>query len=162
MTWLDYYQPPEEHHWQGRLDSPPESCFFQQIQLINLRHSLPKLSHRPTFALIGFACDEGIRRNSGRLGAAEGPAKLKQTLAPLPLHHPIACFDAGIITCYDDKLEEAQHALGKAVHLLLSRGFTPIVLGGGHELAWGHYQGIAARMRRGLSGRRAHLRRSQG
>ncbi|MCX7116176.1 MAG: formimidoylglutamase [Gammaproteobacteria bacterium] len=144
MTWLDYYQPPEKKHWQGRPDSPPHACFFQHIQFLNLRNPMPPIFQRPTFALLGFACDEGIRRNGGRLGAAEGPVKLKQTLAPLPLHHAIACFDAGLITCDGGQLEEAQQALGQAVHLLLSQGFTPIVLGGGHELAWGHYQGIAA------------------
>ena len=35
--------------------------------------------------LIGFPCDEGVRRNGGRVGAAAGPAALRAALANLPL-----------------------------------------------------------------------------
>ena len=39
-------------------------------------------------------------------------------------------------------MEASQHALGEVIALLLQLGITPIALGGGHEIAWGHYQGI--------------------
>lgn len=145
MNWLNYYQSPDLQYWQGRADSPAASCFFQIIQLLDLRNELPAIAdNKLAFAVLGFACDEGIRRNLGRTGAAEGPIQIKQTLAKLPIQqHTFTCYDAGNITCTDGNLENAQAALGEAVNLILSHGMIPIVVGGGHELAWGHYQGIA-------------------
>jgi formiminoglutamase len=65
-------------------------------------------------------------------------------LAGLPIHRKdIICYDAGDIICQDHDLEKSQSALAEAVDRLLSNNITPIVLGGGHELAWGHFQGIA-------------------
>ena len=78
------------------------------------------------------------------LAAAEGPNAIRTVLAKLPVQRQqIICYDAGNISCTDGDLEHAQKALAEAVHILLKHNITPIVLGGGHELAWGHYQGIA-------------------
>jgi formiminoglutamase len=94
--------------------------------------------------VLGFCCDEGIRRNLGRVGAAEGPDSLRSVLGKLPLHHlDFEIYDAGNIVCTDHNLEQSQKALGDAVHILLDHGYIPILIGGGHEIAWGHYQGIA-------------------
>lgn len=144
MSFEKHYEAPQKTLWKGRLDSPPASFFFQIIKLIDLTKQLPASSQTSRFALLGFSCDEGIRRNFGRTGAADGPKVLREALAKLPLHqHDRELYDAGNIFCKDYDLESAQQALGHAVHLLLSQGFTPILIGGGHEIAWGHYQGIA-------------------
>jgi formiminoglutamase (EC 3.5.3.8) len=37
-------------------------------------------------ALLGFVCDEGVRRNQGRTGAAEGPQAIRQALANMASH----------------------------------------------------------------------------
>lgn len=143
MTWASHYLAPDRSNWQGRADIPPDSCFFQLIQLIDLQQHIPA---PPTlsFGLIGFRCDEGIRRNLGRIGAEEGPLAIRLALAKFPIQRQdFICYDAGDITCTDGNLESAQFSLGEAVALLLQHGIIPIVLGGGHELAWGHYQGIA-------------------
>jgi formiminoglutamase len=145
MTWADRYIPPSNSLWQGRTDSPDASCFFQVIHLLDLQNEIPAVN-KPAFALLGFNCDEGIRRNLGRLGAADGPAAIRATLAKLPIHRrDIVCYDAGDISCTDNNLEEAQAALGKAVFTLLQHEIIPIVLGGGHEVAWGNFQGIEKR-----------------
>jgi len=139
-----HYQAPKQSLWQGRYDSPPGSSFFQVIKMLNLTQQFPPASKQLSFALLGFSCEEGIRRNLGRTGAAEGPDALRSVLGKLPIHrHHISIYDAGNIVCQDHDLENAQAALGDAVHLLLSNGMIPIVIGGGHEMAWGHYQGIA-------------------
>lgn len=144
MTWANHYTPPDTTLWQGRADTPAASCFFQIIQLVNLQNPLPALSSKPTFGLLGFQCEEGIRRNLGRVGAVEGPDSIRSVLAKLPVQKQhFACYDVGNITCIDGDLESAQQALGEVVTLLLQHGITPILLGGGHEIAWGHYQGIA-------------------
>jgi formiminoglutamase len=145
MTWNSCYQPPDATLWHGRDDLPPASCFFQIIRMLNLddKTSWPDPKDTFQFALLGFSCDEGIRRNLGRVGAVEGPAAIRQMLAKLPIHkHHFQLFDAGDILCINRDLEKAQEALSDAVHMLLSKKITPILLGGGHEIAWGHYQGI--------------------
>lgn len=142
MHWANYYIPPTADHWHGRADIPKSSAFYQLIQLLDLRHTIP-IPHTLAFGLLGFRCDEGIRRNLGRVGAAEGPKHIREMLAKLAVNRQnIICFDAGDITCENKNLEEAQHALAETVALLLKANITPILLGGGHEIAFGHYQGI--------------------
>jgi formiminoglutamase len=145
MIDFNRYLPPTAFPWQGRPDSPSESCFFQIIKLHDLQSEMPVLPAKiQVFALLGFACDEGIRRNLGRRGADKGPTAIRTALATCSLpNKSMLCYDVGDITCEDGDLEASQQALSKAVNLLLQHNITPIVLGGGHELALGHYQGIA-------------------
>jgi formiminoglutamase len=113
------------------------------MQMLNLLEFPHLEMNERTFALIGFRSDEGIRRNHGRIGAAEGPKAIRHALARLPIQKQnFVCFDAGDIICADGQLEEAQHAFAEVIAILLNEGITPIALGGGHEIAWGHYQGI--------------------
>ncbi|MDR3491418.1 MAG: formimidoylglutamase [Gammaproteobacteria bacterium] len=144
MIWNTRYLPPDPHQWRGRPDIPPNSSFFQIIQILNLLEDKFFELKQPAFALIGFRCDEGVKRNHGRVGAAEGPAAIRHALSRLPVQNQnFMCFDAGNITCADGDLEASQHALGSIIAFLLQHNVIPIVMGGGHELAWGHYQGIA-------------------
>lgn len=114
----------------------------QVVQPLDIREgpSIPA----GAFALMGFACDEGVRRNQGRQGAREGPKAWRKALANIPydpkVQRPI--FDLGDIICEDDNLEAAQQNLGEAVAWVLGQGAFPFVCGGGHELAWGLHQGI--------------------
>lgn len=139
MAWSHHYQSPIKDNWQGRHDAPPETYIFQQTKLIDLNSLQPAANQ--TFAFLGFCSDEGVKRNLGRPGAAQGPDLIKQAIARLPVHSEIHCIDVGNICCTED-LETAQIALGEAVTLLLKNNYTPIVLGGGHEVAFGHFQGI--------------------
>ena len=140
------YQPPKPQLWQGRLDTPENSCIFQLVQPLDLRHiQLPAFNEEAAFAILGFCCDEGIERNHGRVGAAEGPHVLREVIARLPIQRTdILIFDVGDVVCDDTNLEGAQHSLGEIIALLLQHNMTPIVLGGGHEISWGNYQGIAS------------------
>lgn len=148
MNWTKYYSPPKNLLWQGREDTPVHSAFFQIVHLHNIltdkNFEQKKLgSQNLVFGLIGFCCDEGIKRNLGRVGAAEGPQALRQALAKLPVHNQnFSFYDIGDIICIDDDLESAQQALADVVSHLLHNNIIPIVIGGGHEVAWGHYQGI--------------------
>ncbi|HZK33658.1 MAG TPA: formimidoylglutamase, partial [Tissierellaceae bacterium] len=82
--------------------------------------------------------------NKGRTGAAKGPKSIRKELANLPCQFPkdILLFDAGDVLCNDSSLEEAQEVLGQAVERILELNLFPILLGGGHEIAFGHYKGI--------------------
>jgi len=136
------YQQPSSSSWSGRNDGP-NARLFQQIQLLNLCDSLPALPEK-SLVLLGFACDEGVKRNLGRPGAAQGPEALRKALGNLPLSLSRAgtLWDAGTILCSDGDLEKAQQFLGKTVASLRERGAFVIVLGGGHEVAWGNFQGL--------------------
>lgn len=103
--------------------------------------------------LVGFASDIGVTRNLGRPGAHEGPAAIRAALAPLAAHSKNPISDWGDIECprlnhsdasLGQMLERGQHNLGRKVHEILKAGQVPIVLGGGHETAWGHFQGISS------------------
>jgi formiminoglutamase len=97
-------------------------------------------------AILGFASDEGVRRNFGRVGAAQGPAAIRRILERLPVHHPVEIYEAGDVTCTDGDLAGAQERLAEAIAVLLGRDIRPVILGGGHEVAYGSFLGLAKRL----------------
>ncbi|MFD1204921.1 formimidoylglutamase [Sporosarcina contaminans] len=130
--------------WTGRIDDADDRASFRYHQIVELA-PLDQLKHcNETCAIIGFSCEEGVRRNKGRLGAAKAPDALRTELAKLPWKFPESkkLLDTGTISCTDGDMETAQQNLGHAVSTILSSGATPIILGGGHETAYGHYLGI--------------------
>lgn len=136
------YFPPLQGLWQGRIDGPGNERLHEAIELVNDLSSLtsPKT---PAYAFVGFACDEGVKRNHGFSGAALGPKALRQALSTLPIpQEGISFYDCGNVVCEGEALEEAQEELAQIVETLLNKRIHPIVLGGGHELSWGQYKGI--------------------
>jgi formiminoglutamase len=134
------YRPPQHFLWEGRVDTPKGLYFHEIIQFCNLRDApLPS----DGYTLLGFACDEGVKRNYGRPGASEGPEALRKALAKLPVNSNIKfIWDLGDICCMDGNLEASQKQLAGIVSKLLAHKTMPILIGGGHEIVWGHYQGI--------------------
>lgn len=129
--------------WSGRIDDVTNRAAFRFHQVMQL--NTPKESAiSPTCALIGFSSDEGVRRNNGRIGAAEGPDSLRRELAKLPWRQPELhkIVDLGTVYCKDTQLEQAQHELGQTVRESLALNLKPVILGGGHETAFGHYSGV--------------------
>jgi formiminoglutamase len=144
MNWESRYLPPDPTIWQGRADVPADSCFYQSIKPLNLFNEKPVATSQLAFAIVGFKCDEGVARDLRRTGAVDGPTAIRLRLARLPLQRPdIICYDAGNIVCIDHDLEASQLALAEVIAQLLEKNIRPIVIGGGHEISWGHYQGIA-------------------
>jgi formiminoglutamase len=100
--------------------------------------------------ILGFPQDEGVRRNGGRVGAAKAPNEIRKYLHRLTASHAqhqidlAACgpLDAGNVRV-SENLEESQEQLGSVIGGILRIGAVPIVLGGGHETAYGHYLGYA-------------------
>jgi formiminoglutamase len=123
--------------WQGRTDPEPNSERWHQCIQPLTRDA------KPGCALLGFACDAGVARNQGRTGAAEGPAALRRALAPLAWHRLGPAYDAGDVRCEGDAMEAAQQALAERLAPLLDAGHLPIVLGGGHEVAYASWSGLA-------------------
>ncbi|HWR44503.1 formimidoylglutamase [Sporomusa sp.] len=141
------YMPADMALWTGRIDSTDNYDAFrwhQWMRELNLHDTDNKVfSGKLGFALLGFCCDEGVRRNHGRTGAAKGPDAIRRELANLPctFSPDVILVDAGNITCSDGNLEKSQAALAGAVTKIRKLGYFPLVLGGGHELALGHYRG---------------------
>ncbi|HEX5169012.1 MAG TPA: arginase family protein, partial [Cyclobacteriaceae bacterium] len=143
------YQSPDLSIWKGRtdpLDGEEGWRWHHVVKALDLFGILPDVNGTGRqFAFLGFCCDEGVRRNQGRVGAREGPHSIRKNLRNLAVHFDssrISLYDAGNVICTEDKMELAQEMLGKKVTQLLQAGYKPIVLGGGHEVAFGHFQGI--------------------
>src|SRR5690606_7356050 len=140
------YQLPDLSVWKGRVDPGGHETprWHQVIKPLDLREDLsPSPSGRQSFALLGFCCDEGVRRNLGRTGAREGPAAVRKALCNLAFHwDDVLLYDAGDVICAGQKMEAAQAMLGGKVHQLLTAGYRPLVIGGGHEIAYGTFLGI--------------------
>lgn len=146
---LNNYFVTDEKIWTGRIDDPNDADSFRMHQIIQLL-DLTKINQnkRPKSVLdicfIGFCSDEGIRRNLGRIGAKQGPKYIRKEFANLPVtfSNDIKIYDAGDIFCIENNLEEAQEQLQIAIKIILDNNMFPIVLGGGHDVALGHFNGI--------------------
>ena len=103
-----------------------------------------------TLVIVGFPSDEGVRRNGGRAGAADGPPAIRNALwrmMPDPRLPEMAAMlgricDLGVLEVSGD-LERGQAALGAALAPHVAAGRTVVVLGGGHETAYGVLLGHA-------------------
>ena len=105
----------------------------------------------PRVVLVGFPSDEGVHRNGGRVGAAGAPDEIRRMLYRLTpdaerfeesvdlLEHTR---DLGNLVLSDD-VERDQEHLAEALDPLLLAGSFVIVLGGGHETSFGHFQAYA-------------------
>lgn len=102
-------------------------------------------------AIVGFPSDAGVEINGGRVGAADGPRAIREKLYRLTPdarnrnRHELVLertVDLGDVPVRDaDQLEADQEALGETVASILKTGGVPIILGGGHETAFGHFLG---------------------
>ena len=146
--------------WQGRIDAAEGGLALRWHQWVQ-----PLAAEQaPGFALVGLACDEGVSRNQGRTGARQGPQALRKALANLAWCGQRPVYDSGDIACQGTDLEGAQQAYAQRVALLLGQGHLPLGLGGGHEIAYAsflglarHLQGLEQRPRIGIVNFDAHF-----
>lgn len=140
------------NRWTGRAEpfETTRACYWYQLaQSYSNQH----------IGLIGFACDQGVRRNQGRVGARAAPPLIRQAFAALPVisdlqqrfdgQLPTLLGDAGDIHCHDNDdfaastLEQAQSTYATAVSRIIKQGGLPIGLGGGHAIAYGSFLGLS-------------------
>ncbi|PWB34100.1 formimidoylglutamase [Pseudomonas sp. SDI] len=130
--------------WQGRIDAGEGLAARRWHQWVQ-----PSRAGQPAgVALLGLASDEGVVRNQGRSGARQGPPALRKALANLAWHGEQPLYDAGDIACLGNDLEGAQLAYADCVSQLLDDGHLPLGLGGGHEIAFASFLGLAQHLRR--------------
>jgi formiminoglutamase len=132
---------PDMTLWQGRIDNADGELGQRWHQIVQAYDETTPSA--PAIALLGFACDAGVARNHGRIGARQGPTALRQALSNLPAQVDQCIVDAGNIECDADALEVAQQRYAQRITHLLEQNLFPIGLGGGHEIAYGTFQGLA-------------------
>lgn len=160
------YETTKADIWQGRIDAEDGEAgmrFHQKVlvadkdELLTTGDQLDNsLENQDGVVLLGFACDEGVKRNKGRVGAVQAPDVIRKALANMAWHHdhPAAMttnestntstfIDGGNIYCNDTDLARSQQELAKHVEAALNKQNKVIVLGGGHEIAWGTFQGLS-------------------
>ncbi|NER16748.1 formimidoylglutamase [Spongiivirga citrea] len=135
------YKPTASQIWTGRKTDPNAGTqyWYQAIHQASLEES----ASNTDIGLIGYACDEGVKRNLGRIGAKKGPTVIKERLAKLSFHHfDNQIVDFGDISCIEDDLESCQEAFAQSIAQLLANNSFPIAIGGGHDIAYAHFKGI--------------------
>ena len=140
------YQATAQTLYSGR-PAPEGEYLYQTVKSIDLRKAkaLGEQFTPPPFGLLGYGVDCGVALNHGRTGAAEGPNAFRAAWGRLaqPLLKPQTSIgDFGNILCPDQDLPAAQKTLAQGVEFLLSKGVQPLVVGGGHDMAYGHFLGI--------------------
>ena len=104
-----------------------------------------KPTNTPGHCIFGFPSDLGIRNAKGRSGATKGPEFIRKSLANVAWHmsdeHQV--YDAGNLNCEWFDLDKAQQDLGNALAHFMRKKHTMMVLGGGHEMAYGNFIGLS-------------------
>lgn len=142
-SFLKQYDPPKPGVWTGRASDPegPPQYLHEYITHHDLKEA--RVPEGVDCALVGYCCDEGVRRNQGRVGAVEGPLAIRQSMAKMAWHQPFFNIaDIGDLHCQEQQLEDVQEALAELVTPLIDAQVFPLVLGGGHDIAYGHAKGI--------------------
>jgi len=160
-----YLLPVANKIWQGRIDDEENYEAFrwhQWVQAVDLEEMKVALDGPLNICFIGFECDQGVQRNKGRIGASSGPDSIRRELANLPcqFNEEVKLFDAGNLVTRHSTLEDAQMNLSNLIEKIVSLNMFPIVLGGGHEIAYGHYMGLRKHLKRenlGIVNFDAHL-----
>lgn len=149
--------------WTGRAE-PFESARARYWYQIAQPYSFDSSSQQNNqqngqrIGLVGFACDQGVRRNQGRVGARAAPPLIRQAFAALPVIAELQqrfdgqlstlLGDAGDIHCHDNddfaerSLEQAQLTYADKVSHIIQQGGLPVGLGGGHAIAYGSFLGL--------------------
>lgn len=134
--------------WKGRVDGTDESVLrihqvVQEKSIDDVQYNCD--SDLQAYGFVGFCSDEGVRRNQGRVGASTSPDLIRQSIAPLPYKikdkEKYYLYDFGNVVIPDNDLELGQNALARIVKKMCKKNIIPIVLGGGHETAYGTYSG---------------------
>lgn len=134
------YKQSNPSNWSGRETNPNLGIqyWYQAVKCIDIQ----KEDIQADIALIGYECDEGVRRNLGRTGAKDGSDAIRKKLGSVAWHSKKTVVDVGNVVCIGEDLETCQDVFAKKITSLLKSGVFPIALGGGHDIAYAHFKGI--------------------
>ncbi|SFR33753.1 formiminoglutamase [Robiginitalea myxolifaciens] len=151
------YLPPNPDLWHGRSSSSKE-YLHENVHCLALEGETSRLGSDPTGPgsdsaaskaksafILGYASDLGVARNSGRVGAAQGPEAFRSALAKLPWHlGSQQLIDLGDLTHQGDDLSGLQAGFSKIVMENIKAGNFSLAVGGGHDIAYAHYTGLSS------------------
>ena len=135
------YKKTDDKFWTGRT-SLRDEYIYQIVQNIDVAEIKAAEGNSKNFAIVGYCVDEGILRNQGRTGAALAPDMIRKFLGRLALHTSLNLVDVGNLYIDNHNLDGVQNALATKVSMILAKNYLPIVFGGGHDVAFGHFKGI--------------------
>jgi formiminoglutamase len=138
---MNLHQNPSPYHWSGR-KSEQLDYWHQAVKTITGLQL--DQSHQSKIGILGYAGEEGVIRNQGRLGTLEGPSAIRKMLGSVAYHLPsnLPLLDYGDIFTINQDLEASHEAISKITLELLQSHHFPILLGGGHDLAYAHGRGV--------------------
>lgn len=124
--------------WKGRYDSDNsiDLRFWQVIQKFSVNQTL----HSKGTCFVGYDTDDGVIRNLGRPGAANGSNAIRRAMQSYPVIENVSLYDFGNLEQH--KLEEAQAEYSRKIAQVISKQLLPIGLGGGHDIAYASYLGV--------------------
>lgn len=133
-------------YWNGRVDGEELDVLriHQVIKIITLEDLNDINFDEKKVCFVSFNSDEGVKRNGGRLGAKNGWIHVKKALSNFPIfNNELKFYDLkDPIEVIDNNLEAAHDELTNIVTALKNKNFLVVVLGGGHDIAFGTYNGI--------------------
>ena len=146
---MSNYKLANRDNWKGR-SSDQQLYLHEKVQFSSIKEPFTA-SNTTTIALLGYCSDEGVKRNLGRVGAAMGPDAIRKQLGKMANHLKpnTQLVDFGNLECLDENLEKLQADVSSSVSTLVQNKIIPIILGGSHDLAYGHYNGLTTHPKSG-------------
>ena len=125
---IKYYRSPDPALWNGRL-SDPSSLNQYWHEVIKFYHDglehLKSERLNSDFGILGYACDEGVKRNNGRQGAVNGPKAIREQLSKLSAHFSEKTVtDYGDIVAYENNIELAQKLFSNVMQVFKESDFA--------------------------------------
>jgi len=128
----------------------PNADLFYKRQDVNDRRlgemvlSAPDDYETVDVVILGCPQDEGVRRNGGRIGAAQAPDEIRRCFYKLMVNgvEDLKLFDIGN-TIIQPTLEETHALHQQIVRQVISDGKSLIVLGGGNDISYPDCSGLA-------------------
>ena len=122
--------------WNGKIDSFEED----DLKLWQVVKDISEVQEKGGVCFVGYDTEDGILRDEGVVGAAEGADAIRKGLSELPSIKNLRIYDYGNLE--KKTLEEAQEEYSEKIADIYSKGLFPIGLGGGHDIVYGSYKGI--------------------
>lgn len=138
---MNLHQNPSPFHWSGRKSEKVEYWHqaIQPISNLKIRDDSAK-----KIGILGYSGEEGVIRNQGRTGTIEGPSAIRKMLGSVALHLPenLPILDYGDVFTLNQDMESSHDLIAKTTEELLATHHFPVLLGGGHDLAYAHGRGV--------------------
>jgi formiminoglutamase len=136
------HQNPSPSLWTGRSAENIEYWHQAVISINDLNFNEDNDLRK--IGVLGYAGDEGVRRNGGRIGAALGPDAIRKVMGSTAFHlkYGTQIFDYGTIQTEKNDMESSHALISKSVTTLLQTKHFPVLFGGGHDLAYAHASGV--------------------